>query len=272
LWGGISDRGKYLETIAEVSAEGKHQFIYLKKELKECRQDIDNSIIYNEGSWDREVPLTCGGDQRNATLILPSRANPEPGLHFFKLDLERETVVSQLINLKDRVGEPCECAENEDCDDGSPCTTDSCQEALCQYVAVCDIYYCANASPDKADWKCVKNDKLSVVCNSTKDTVCAKNICNPKTGSCEMTSVVSDGAPCEADKEFCTKKDQCQDGKCVAGNWDYNDPSCQCKKDADCLKFDANVLSTRSLLSSAHQQMTPLAPKTSAIPRRGNVK
>ncbi len=128
------------------------------------------------------------------------------------------------------------------CEDGSPCTIDSCDPAkggCVQEVKSCDDDdECTIDSCSNLDGTCTN---LGVICNDddpcTTDTcvtgegcvgnpidcsdgdVCTVDICNPGTGACESTGLAcSDGLPCTADAcnpetgecEFAAKS--CDDG------------------------------------------------------------
>ncbi|MDO8519481.1 MAG: hypothetical protein Q7T11_04900, partial [Deltaproteobacteria bacterium] len=183
-WGGAADSGKYLEAIFEVKDEGHRNLVYYKKSVTDCRP-IGGAIQTVNGEWEQEVALTCGGDNRNATLLLPSRDQPEPLLHFFKVDTSAETAVSSLLNLKERISKPCECAIDTDCDDGNLCTTDSCKENLCDYVKEDPV--CCNTDEECGEKVCVNHscsEKQVPIGACQDDADCAKqedgNLCNGK--------------------------------------------------------------------------------------------
>ncbi|MBM4342935.1 MAG: hypothetical protein FJ100_06120 [Deltaproteobacteria bacterium] len=95
----------------------------------------------------------------------------------------------------------CNCKSNADCaakEDGN----------LCNGTLYCDF----SASQPT----CQINPATVVVCNDSADGECAKNTCDPKSGSCAMVAV-ADGKPCNADSSACTAGDTCKAGKCAAG-------------------------------------------------------
>ncbi|MCB9739587.1 MAG: SUMF1/EgtB/PvdO family nonheme iron enzyme [Deltaproteobacteria bacterium] len=166
------------------------------------------------------------------------------------------------------------------CDDGNTCTpVDECDKGVCvsddtntcgcqkdsdcagqEDGNVCNgTMYCdklASGGP-----KCKVNPATVVTCIGVDDTVCAQNVCDPKTGSCKVTPVkgtvlCDDGNPCTPN-DFCNAKGQCSpvgadakacgaggscpigyscfDGKCATN-------VCQCSQDSDCAsKEDGNV-------------------------------
>jgi hypothetical protein len=108
----------------------------------------------------------------------------------------------------------CGAGSVVDCDDGSPCTADSCDPVLgCQYTAF-DDGPCNNGDPCTVGDMCVSgicfpgNQELD--CND--DNVCTDDHCEPWVG-CQH---LNNNAPCTDDKN-CTTGDQCAGGVCVPG-------------------------------------------------------
>lgn len=107
-----------------------------------------------------------------------------------------------------------ECYQASDCDDGNPCTIDSC-------VVQGD------------EGTCLHTEKQCQPINET----CKVNKCNPATGQCEVKTQPN-GTPCE-DKLYCTVDDYCQDGVCKSGaqrDCTYLDDQCikgVCNEDVD---------------------------------------
>ncbi len=139
------------------------------------------------------------------------------------------------------------------CDDGNPCTTDSCQpDKGCVFVpnenvcddgngctkndrcdgAVCGGEETGDCACENDDYclafddgnecngkvKCVfgtcKVPQSSVkVCADTEDNPCQKSVCAPETGAC-VKIVRENGRPCD-DGNACTVADLCFSGKCV---------------------------------------------------------
>ena len=82
--------------------------------------------------------------------------------------------------------------------------------------------------------RCAVDPKSVVVCAGDKDTVCAENRCDAKTGTCAMAGH-NDSAACE-DGDPCTVGDSCKAGKCAAGSASW----CHCDTDKDCDSHDDN--------------------------------
>lgn len=111
------------------------------------------------------------------------------------------------------LAEPCDCKTDTDCsafDDGN----------LCNGKLFCS----------KASGHCELNPATVVTCPTVSDTACLTQLCNPKSGQCQLTTS-ADGAACD-DGWTCSVGDHCQKGACVAGKGD-----CACKTTSDCEAF-----------------------------------
>ena len=117
------------------------------------------------------------------------------------------------------------------CDDGNPCTNgDVCANKVCQAGSnVCGCQKDADCVDDgdlcngvlfcdtaKVPYGCKVKLSSVVNCDTAKDTTCATNTCDPKSGLCGMVSAAN-GKGCDADGSVCTSGDACQEGKCAAG-------------------------------------------------------
>lgn len=274
LWGGTARSGKYLEAIFEIKEDDKHQFVYLKKGIADCatmsgrEQTVDHAITAEKAEWDMESQLTCSGDNRNASLLLPTEEEPTPSLLYYQSDAANEKVAVSYLDLKKWIGKPCECGEDSECDDGNPCTTDSCADSACVYTK--NDPHCCNTNEECGGKFCVNNlcqeepaaetppdeqkeapiivgvtnpldqkkdtvtrDKptdpcAEILCPPTGDP-CQKNVCEPLTGKCALIAT-GNGTACD-DGNSCTEPDVCFNGACKAGT-----STCQCQSDADCAK------------------------------------
>ena len=105
----------------------------------------------------------------------------------------------------------CSAAKPSQCDDGNPCTKDTCGgTAGCQHQVVttaCDLDgdactpdICAKGLCEARPWKCVDGDP------------CTTDACDAKTGAC-IHNKIADGGGCD-DGEKCTSSDTCTKGKC----------------------------------------------------------
>ncbi|KKS12687.1 MAG: Extracellular matrix protein [Candidatus Magasanikbacteria bacterium GW2011_GWA2_41_55] len=100
----------------------------------------------------------------------------------------------------------CQCATDADCVGAE-------DNNLCNGTLVCDTAVMPH--------KCIVNQDTIITCNTTSDTACSKNTCQPKSGKCEMTAVNESGA-CN-DDNACTSgdifnectNDVCQNSQCA---------------------------------------------------------
>src|SRR5690606_15454869 len=114
--------------------------------------------------------------------------------------------------------ETCEkgqCVDDKplNCDDGNPCTSDSCDsDKGCQYTVnegqdCNDGNGCTTSDSCNADGSC---SGKPVVCDDGND--CTQDACNA--GTCEFTPV-ENGTSCD-DGSSCTESTSCQSGVCTA--------------------------------------------------------
>src|SRR5437667_176415 len=104
------------------------------------------------------------------------------------------------------------------CDDGSGCTTDTCDFAGCHYTPVADGTECNDGDG------CTQTDTCQAgTCTGGTPVACPApdqchdaGTCNPGTGLCSNPSK-ADGTGCN-DGDACTLSDTCQGGTCTAGN------------------------------------------------------
>ncbi|NMC71032.1 MAG: hypothetical protein GYA57_13340, partial [Myxococcales bacterium] len=119
------------------------------------------------------------------------------------------------------------------CTDGNPCTRDAedhCEltdagvgrcvggtnECICDIDAECaefeDGDFC-NGTLACVDRHCEIDPATVVVCDSSQDTICRRNTCDPATGACSMVPQ-GDGILCD-DGHWCTLEDRCAGTDCV---------------------------------------------------------
>ena len=140
-------------------------------------------------------------------------------------------------------------SETEKCDDGKACTDgDHCDgKGACvpgKDACTCkDNADCANQEDgdvcngtlfcDKTElpWACTVSAATIVQCDSSGDSVCKQNQCDPKTGDCALKAG-KDGTLCD-DGDACTVNESCVAGQCKGGT-----ATCPCKVNADCAKQD----------------------------------
>jgi cysteine-rich repeat protein len=99
-----------------------------------------------------------------------------------------------------------------DCNDGNPCTTDSCQSGLCQHTALAGE--CDDDNPCTLNDTCLEGGcKPGVALNCNDDNICTTDYCDPQIGCVHSLNT----APCD-DDNACTSGDTCELGECKSGN------------------------------------------------------
>lgn len=219
VWAADSRGEKNLEVILEtVNAEGVHEINYLQGQLPtDCSPTSSYVTEVQKLEWLKTAPLSCIEDSRNPTLIPQTDAAPQ--LSYFKLNSEEETATLTQVNIQKALEKSCECAKDEDCDDGSPCTGDHCVDNTCHY--------------EKTDPNC---------CNTNEecpDQICLNHVCtnpeiNPTPSRNEPTIVPTSTTPEKQETSTPKKVSSCtQDEDCSS----LNDP---CKGNYYCNKNNPN--------------------------------
>jgi MYXO-CTERM domain-containing protein len=139
------------------------------------------------------------------------------------------------------------CFTNQQCDDGNPCTTDTCNTTMgtCSYTnntAACSVGNpctmndtCSGgvcvAGPNQPDGTSCPSGNLCMmthtcmagVCQSSNPVTCTAldgchlvGVCNPANGMC-TNPVKVDGSACD-DKNLCTQTDSCKAGVCTGSS------------------------------------------------------
>ncbi len=121
----------------------------------------------------------------------------------------------------------CALGQALPCDDGNPCTNDSCDPIWgCTFVpgsGACDSGSACTRGDHCAGGRCWPGEPL--VCDDGNP--CTDDTCSPGVGCVFAPNrVVCD------DGDDCTADDRCFDGRCLGS------PVCPCQSDADCLVYD----------------------------------
>ncbi len=140
----------------------------------------------------------------------------------------------KLDNNCDGIDDDCDGSTDEEaCNDGNACTNDLCAtgaggELICTHTnnntSLCDDGSVCTQVDKCQDGACVGFNPL--VCGDGNP--CFTSTCDSVVGC--LTSFAN-GASCE-DGEPCTKSDACNQGLCVAGNWDTCDDGNACTVDS----------------------------------------
>jgi hypothetical protein len=106
----------------------------------------------------------------------------------------------------------CSGGRPQHCDDGNPCTDDTCEEPLgCQTKnneATCDDHDMCTSDDRCSHGYCTG---AAASCGA-QDDVCNKGSCDPQTGQCKKVPI-PDGSACD-DTDSCTARDRCAAGSC----------------------------------------------------------
>ena len=144
------------------------------------------------------------------------------------------------------------CSDGEACTVGDTCKLGTCaagnNECGCKVDADCTSKEDGNACNgtlycEPASKTCKVKPGTAIKCDTSIDSECQANECDPKSGTCGINKG-KDGIPCNADSNVCTKDDTCKGGKCETGAVVTCDDSngCTtdvCDKDGGC-EFTAN--------------------------------
>ena len=176
-----------------------------------------------------ETIVTCPEPDGASAFCIQSHCDPASGECSFVPDHEGFPCEDgDICTASDHchLGQ-CEAGDAFSCDDGNPCTDDSCQaDAGCIHQSnnhPCDDANSCTTGDVCADGMC--HGSGSVDCDD--DNVCTKDTCTPDSGCNHelIAAACSDGDPC-------TVNDQCSGGVCVSGpTLDCNDGNA-CTDDA----------------------------------------
>ncbi len=139
----------------------------------------------------------------------------------------------------DGVDDDCDGETDEGtCDDGNPCTDDSCAGAAgCDHVAL-DQGECMDGNPCTVADHCAQGVCEGTWVDCDDGNPCTEDGCTPE-GGCTFTPVA---AAC-TDGDPCTLGDHCQDGACVG-----EPVACECTSDADCAALEDGDLCNGTLV------------------------
>jgi hypothetical protein len=110
---------------------------------------------------------------------------------------------------------------NQNCDDGDPCTADSCGTApgTCVHDALGTGAPCDDGDPCTVGGACQTNGVCaSVVLNCEDGNACTFDVCNPVTGNCDNSA---NTLPCNAG-DLCNLRMVCGSGSCATDMADFH--------------------------------------------------
>ena len=129
-------------------------------------------------------------------------------------------------------GDTCKAGKCEGslvkCDDGNPCTKDSCDPATGCSAPPDDTALCTDKDPCTKNDACKAGACAGLKVNCDDNNTCTDDLCDVATGECAHTAL---SGACD-DGDDCTKDDSCVAGVCEG------DPNCPCVVTSDCAKFD----------------------------------
>lgn len=203
--------------------------------------------------------------------------NPPDGCHTAQCDLAtgacKFTAAPDLTPCDDGLlcttADVCaagSCAgKPKNCNDGNPCTQDSCIPSTgCSFSLQGEIP-CNDGDECTAGDLCVGGECIGQLmdvfaplsakgCNDGDP--CTMDTCDPSSG---CVSKLLNGATCD-DGDPCTAKEQCQNGKCVASQY-----QCECKVDADCASKEDGNLCNGSLVCGKIAQIPACVVATQTV-------
>jgi RHS repeat-associated protein len=128
-----------------------------------------------------------------------------------------------------------ECCTASTCDDGNPCTVDSCNgDGTCNHAPAADGASCAGTNECEQTYACQAGACVGanpVVCTAS-DACHVAGTCDPASGVCSNPAAAN-GTACN-DGDACTQNDTCQSGTCSGSNPVACAPSDPCHTAGTC--------------------------------------
>ena len=100
------------------------------------------------------------------------------------------------------------------CNDNNPCTVDSCQGGTCSHLQLDDGTLCDTLNPCETMGTCIGGTCQGALEVTCEPGLCDVKSCDPATGACVLSHVVSDGVSCGAESA-CDVAGECQEGSCI---------------------------------------------------------
>ncbi|MBM4345410.1 MAG: hypothetical protein FJ100_18720, partial [Deltaproteobacteria bacterium] len=218
-----------------------------------------------QGDPDAAAETGAAADAADAAAVPDNPLDEPPPDAAQPVEAQPETVdVPQDLCADKPNGTPC--------DDGNPCTADTCQAGACvsgPNTCACQAdgdcapkvdgdlcngtLYCDKTA---APFVCKINPATLVSCAAAANA-CEAVACNAKTGKCDTTAK-PDGTPCD-DGVACTQGDVCAAGACKGG-----ENTC-CASNADCAKFNGADLCAGTWFCNKAAKKCQLNPVTVVV-------
>jgi len=183
----------------------------------------DKAAVPFKCAVDKKTVVTCSGAKDTACLANVCDKSKGACKLLPKSDGKSCDADGDICTVGDKCAQGnCVPGPQKGCDDGNPCTDDSCdKKAGCAHVA--------NKSPCQDGNACTVGDACSQkVCIAGKKTICndseacTSDSCDKKSGKCLFTGIPGCGGYCQSaadcdDNKVCTS-DICIQGKCLISN------------------------------------------------------
>jgi slime mold repeat-containing protein/copper-binding protein NosD len=202
----VGDKARVLDTeIGDMTADG---IVVLGKKNRVFRNLIDDSSV--SGVFiDGDRNVVRSGHMSNMQVgvwFFAGNQNIDAGIDFADSVVERERVGgSRSLDANSVDPLTFDCATVADCDDGNPCTVESCNATTgtCSYTSLPDTTPCPDSTVCNGAETCVAGTCTAgtpLVC--VDGNACTGNICDPVLG-CQFPPL-PDGTPCNAGLGSCT--------------------------------------------------------------------
>lgn len=256
----LCDDGK-VHTVGDVCIQG------------EC-QGSDSGFC----SADKDCGVYEDGDQCNGTLFCNKAEHKCAVNAATKVSCATANDTTCTANLCQPTTGNCvvvAIAEGQPCNDGDSCSSgDHCKGGGCVHTAdtcLCDTNAgCEDKQGDGdlcngtlfcdkslAKPRCKLNPATKITCPTGGLPACRSNVCQPKTGVCELADAATNTACDDGDK--CTEADVCDGGAC-AGTF-----TCTCKADKDCEAEDDGNLCNGTMFCDKSGAIATCKPNKSTV-------
>jgi len=241
-----------LSALASADPDGDTLSYVWTRTLAPAPDDLDSRLIPEptfiptaSGAYEFSVTVIdgCGGsdsDTIRVVAVAPSKCDRcQSGQCCADADCDDGvpcTLDSCVAGVCQHNETDCPCVTSADCDDGYPCTTDSCSSGVCQHVN--------NTNPCNDGDSCTSNDHCSNgVCVGTALNCDDGNPCTTDSCSSGVCQHANNTDPCN-DGNACTTEDRCSNGVCLGIPECVNDADCDNGLSCDGSEFCSNACCT----------------------------
>ena len=189
----------------------------------EAECDDADLCTENDGCFEGE----CGGDAvecDDSEVCTTDLCVAEEGCVYYDNDEPCEDADACTVGDTCAGGE-CQPGGIMDCDDGNPCTVDSCTLGECVNETL-DGVECDDADACTEGDACVQGACLGGAIDCDDGNACTNDTCDPLAGCVNSFN----NAPCD-DNNVCTDNDSCVQGMCIGGPFVLCDDNNLCTSD-----------------------------------------